>query len=163
MRALPEPTSGTATWDDLFTVVNVDPITSRSIAGGLPPMIRSLPHPVLNVNGPQGTAKSTMARITTRLIDPCAVESLSPPKDAESWSTLVSARWVPNIDNVSRSTRGGPTNCAAPRPGQERCAASCTATTTWWPAVLRSAVIINGITMAGARPADLAERTCRCN
>lgn len=159
MRALPEPTSGTATWDDLFAVVNVDPDHQHIYRGWLATaMIRSLPHPVVIVNGPQGTAKSTMARITTRLIDPCAVESLSPPKDAESWSTLVSARWVPNIDNVSKIDPWWADELCRTATGAGTLRRQLYSDDDVVARVLRGAVIINGITMAGANRADLAER-----
>ncbi|MCB9429593.1 MAG: hypothetical protein H6524_12360 [Actinobacteria bacterium] len=160
MRALPEPTSGTATWDDLFTVVNVDPDHQQIYRGWLATsMIRSLPHPILNVTGPQGTAKSTMARITTRLIDPCAVESLSPPRDAESWSTLVSARWVPNIDNVSKIDPWWADELCRTATGAGTLRRQLYSDDDVVARVLRGAVIINGITMSGANRADLAERT----
>ncbi len=159
MRALPDPAVGAASWDDLFDVVNVDPAHRHIYRGWLATsMIRSLPHPVVNLTGPQGTAKSTVARITTRLIDPCAVESLSPPKDAESWATLVSARWVPNIDNVSKIDPWWADELCRTATGAGSLRRQLYSDDDVVARVLRGAVIMNGITMAGANRADLAER-----
>jgi hypothetical protein len=159
MRALPEPAPGTATWDDLFDVVNIDPRHRDIYRGWLATtMIRSLPHPVLKADGPQGTAKSTMTRITTRLVDPCAVESLSPPKDAETWATLVSARWVPNIDNVSKIDPWWADELCRTATGAGTLKRALYSDDDVVARLLRGAVIMNGITMTGAHRADLAER-----
>jgi hypothetical protein len=159
MGALPEPAVGTALWHDLFAVVNVAPEHRDIYRGWLATsMIRSLPHPVLNLTGPQGTAKSTVARITTMLIDPCAVASLSPPKDAESWAMQLSARWVPNVDNVSKIDPWWADELCRTATGSGTLRRQLYSDDDVVARVLRGAVILNGITMAGANRADLAER-----
>jgi hypothetical protein len=158
-RALPAPAPGTATWADLYALVNIDTAQRDVYRGWLATsMIRSLPHPILDLKGPQGSAKTTAARITSSLIDPCPVETLSPPRDAEGWATTVSARWVPSIDNVSKIDPWWADELCRTATGAGTLRRQLYSDDDVVARVLRGAVILNGVTMSGATRPDLAER-----
>ncbi len=60
------------------------------------------PFPILCLNGEQGAAKTTLARVARRLIDPNVADTRTIPKDETD--LLVAARngWVINLDNLSQ-------------------------------------------------------------
>jgi hypothetical protein len=60
------------------------------------------PYIITALNGEQGAAKSSAARIMRRLIDPNAADTRSVPKDETD--LLIAARngWIVNLDNLSR-------------------------------------------------------------
>lgn len=60
------------------------------------------PFPVLVLNGEQGCAKSTTARLLRRLIDPCRAEIRSSPKEEHHLVISAKNSWLLAIDNLSR-------------------------------------------------------------
>lgn len=62
----------------------------------------SIPHPILVLQGGQGTAKSSTAKRIGSLVDPSAVPLQSPPHSLEDWPSKASGSWIVAIDNVSR-------------------------------------------------------------
>jgi hypothetical protein len=64
-------------------------------------LIADMPHPVLLLRGEQGTAKSTAARILTSLIDPCASQLRTAPRNVEDWAVAAAGSWMTCLDNVS--------------------------------------------------------------
>ncbi|HEY6595937.1 MAG TPA: hypothetical protein VI011_17820 [Asanoa sp.] len=64
-------------------------------------LLADVPHPVLLLRGEQGTAKSTAARLLTSLIDPCASQLRTAPRNVEDWAVAASGSWMTCLDNVS--------------------------------------------------------------
>jgi hypothetical protein len=64
-------------------------------------LIADLPHPLLLLRGEQGTAKSSAARILTSLIDPCASQLRTAPRNVEDWCVAAAGAWMTCLDNVS--------------------------------------------------------------
>jgi len=63
--------------------------------------IPDIPHPVSQVYGEKGAAKTTLHRILKHLIDPSAVQTLSFPGDVASLVQKVSHHWLACFDNIS--------------------------------------------------------------
>lgn len=59
------------------------------------------PFPILVLQGEQGTAKSTTARLLRDLIDPSTVPSQSMPRSERDLVIAASKSWVLNLDNLS--------------------------------------------------------------
>lgn len=64
--------------------------------------VPDIPHPIVVLHGPQGSAKTTLFRMLRRLIDPSAVEVLSFPHSAGELVQQLSHHWAPYYDNVSK-------------------------------------------------------------
>ena len=64
--------------------------------------IPNFPHPVLNVHGPQGSAKSLLFKLLKRLIDPSAMEVATVPHDKNEFAQLLSHHWCIFFDNISK-------------------------------------------------------------
>lgn len=60
------------------------------------------PYPVLALNGEQGSAKSTTARVLRALIDPHAVPLRSEPREVRDLMIAATNSLVPAFDNLSR-------------------------------------------------------------
>lgn len=99
--ALPVPArSGTV--DALAELVNADESTRRLIVGYLVAgLIPDLPHPILAIFGEQGTAKTTLLRLLSALIDPSPAPTRTAPRDVRQWAVTASASWLVCLDNVS--------------------------------------------------------------
>jgi hypothetical protein len=59
------------------------------------------PYPVLCLNGQQGSAKSTVARMLRSLVDPSAAPLRSEPRDARDVMIAATNGWVVALDNLS--------------------------------------------------------------
>jgi hypothetical protein len=101
--ALPLPTApGTGDLAAFRELLNVDDAGFRLIVGWLvAALIPDIPHPILALLGEQGTAKSTAASFSVRLIDPSPAPLRTPPKDVRAWSVTATASWTVALDNVS--------------------------------------------------------------
>lgn len=64
-------------------------------------MLPGVPHPILMLDGEQGTGKSSAARVLMRLTDPSSAPLRSEPRDAEQWAVAAAGSWVVCLDNVS--------------------------------------------------------------
>lgn len=60
-----------------------------------------MPHPVLLLKGEHGTAKSWTARLLSSLLDPCASQLRTAPRNVEDWAVACAGSWVTCLDNVS--------------------------------------------------------------
>jgi len=63
--------------------------------------VPDIPHPIPDVHGGQGTAKTTLLRMFRRLIDPSAIEVLSLPHDSTQLAQQLAHHWAPYYDNIS--------------------------------------------------------------
>ena len=63
--------------------------------------IPDFPHPVLNIYGPQGSAKSSLLKLLKRLIDPSCIELTSLKGDHAELTQLLYHHWFIPFDNVS--------------------------------------------------------------
>ena len=59
-------------------------------------------HPVLVVHGEQGSAKSTLMRLLSMLIDPSRTPLRTEPRDVGEWVQAADHAWLITLDNVSR-------------------------------------------------------------
>jgi len=64
-------------------------------------LIPEMPHPVLLLRGEHGTAKSTAARLLTSLIDRCASQLRTAPRNVEDWAVAAAGSWATCLDNTS--------------------------------------------------------------
>jgi hypothetical protein len=102
LQALPVPVGGGAL-DALRALLTVDDDTWRLIAGWLVGTVRpDRSFPVLAVHGEQGTAKTTLAKMLRRLIDPNLADLRPCPRN--EYDVILAARngWIVGFDNVSR-------------------------------------------------------------
>jgi hypothetical protein len=115
------------------------------------------PHPILQLHGEQGTAKSSTTRALVDLIDPSPVPLRKAPRNEDEWVTAASASWVVGLDNLSNIPEWlSDALCrAATGAGNVKRALYTDGDVAVW-SFLRC-VIINGIGFGGVRP-DLAER-----
>ncbi len=64
-------------------------------------LIPSIPHPVPNIHGPQGSAKTTLAKMARMLVDPSSMGALSFPNNARELVQLLSHNYMAFFDNVT--------------------------------------------------------------
>jgi hypothetical protein len=103
MRALPTPKSGgnLATLRK-FINVRTDSDWILIVSWLLAAMRPSRPYPVLLLNGAQGSAKSTTARVLRSLIDPNAAPIRSEPREPRDLMIAATNGWLIVLDNLSR-------------------------------------------------------------
>ncbi len=63
--------------------------------------IPDIGHPVLVVHGEQGTAKSTLMKLLSSLVDPSVAPLRSPPQDEAQWLQAADHTWMLTLDNVT--------------------------------------------------------------
>lgn len=157
MRPLPEPKE--PDFSRIWRYLNVRDADKSLVAAFILAAFRqSGPHPILALNGEQGTGKSTFSRVKRRLIDPTTAPLRSPPKDVRDLLVGALNGWVLALDNLSflgaqlsdalcRISTGGAIS--------ERALYSNTDEVL---IQVQRPVIINGIEDLTSRP-DLAERS----
>ncbi len=108
-RALPAPAEGGSP-DDLRDLLGLDEDDPRwRLAWGwlVATVFESIPRPILWALGPQGSGKSTRARMILNVIDPADALGREPGKNERDDSTAAAGRYLPswdNIGNVSSAT-----------------------------------------------------------
>lgn len=157
---LPIPAPGSATWADLWAVVNVAPEYRDLCRGWLVSAAHSgAATPVLLMAGAQGAAKTTGMTFLGNLVDPVSTRGAREPKDISAWAALSTKSRIVRVDNVSRvQTWWADALCTTVTGGVEATRALYS-NAGLHVARLYAAVILNGITLAGITRADLAERT----
>ena len=60
-----------------------------------------IPHPILLVQGEQGTAKSNLIRTLLALVDPQPAADRTPPEDQREWAIFARASWAFSFDNIT--------------------------------------------------------------
>ena len=99
---MPTPVRGGVGLAALRGLVNVHaddwpPLVGWMVAAMLP----NVPCPVLLLTGPQGTGKSSVARLVRGVVDPSPAELCGEPQDAEAWAMLAHNARVLAVDNIS--------------------------------------------------------------
>lgn len=102
MLPLPEPKRG-GSLDQLRSFLNVanDEDWRLAVVWLLAAMRPTGPYPLLVLNGQQGSAKSTTARVLRSLVDPNAAPIRCEPKDARDLMIAANAGHVIALDNLS--------------------------------------------------------------
>lgn len=86
----------------LWALINVRPADRVLVAAWLVQALRPRgPYPVLVLQGEQGTAKTTLARILRSLVDPNSVAVRTPPRDERDMMIAARNGWVVAYDNLS--------------------------------------------------------------
>ena len=67
--------------------------------------LTGIPHPILLVQGEQGTAKSGLIRTLLALVDPQPAAERTPPKDNREWAIFARACWAFSYDNITEIPR----------------------------------------------------------
>jgi hypothetical protein len=100
--ALPPPKSGGCI-DDIFDLVNI-PHAMRELFIGflIASCFETIAHPILVINGEQGSGKSKATNFIVGLIDPSAAPLRKPPRDIQSWVESANGSYVIAIDNISK-------------------------------------------------------------
>ena len=103
MLPLPLPEPG-GSIQELRSFVNVDDSSFILIVAWLLFSYFPLyPHPILLLEGIEGSAKSTIARILRSLIDSNSVTLRKAPRDGEDIAVAAANNWIVAFDNVSQS------------------------------------------------------------
>ena len=63
--------------------------------------LTGIPHPILLVQGEQGTAKSNLIRTLLALVDPQPAADRTPPRDSREWAIFARASWAFSFDNIT--------------------------------------------------------------
>jgi hypothetical protein len=104
MLALPEPLRG-GDLQELRRFVNVAddewPLLAAWLVAALQPRG---PYPVLDLNGEQGTAKSTTARVLRLMLDPNEASLRAEPRQEHDLMIAAKNGWLVAFDNLSRLT-----------------------------------------------------------
>lgn len=66
--------------------------------------IPGIPHPIPNLHGSQGSAKTTLARMLRRIVDPSKMEVLSFPPNGKEFVQQLSHHYFAFFDNISEIT-----------------------------------------------------------
>ncbi len=104
-RALPEPARD-GSIGLLRKYVNVEPADMPLLIGWLTAALRPAgPHPILVINGEQGSAKSRLARICKLLVDPHSTPLRAEPKDHRDLMGGGAARLGSRVRQFERHAR----------------------------------------------------------
>ncbi len=102
LEPLPEPTRP-GNVQRLTNFAHIDPDDWPLLAGWIVAALSgSGPFPILVLNGEQGSAKSSLARVLKELIDPSEAELRSQPEDVRDLMIGAYNGWVLAYDNISR-------------------------------------------------------------
>ena len=98
---LAEPQRG-GTLDGLRELINLPEDDYRLAIGWvIAAYFTGIPHPILLVQGEQGTAKSGLIRTLLALVDPQPAAERTPPKDQREWAIFGRASWAFSYDNIT--------------------------------------------------------------
>ena len=98
---LAEPQQG-GTLDAVRKLINLPEDDYRLAIGWVvAAYLTGIPHPILLVQGEQGTAKSNLIRTLLALVDPQPAAERTPPKDNREWAIFARASWAFSYDNIT--------------------------------------------------------------
>ena len=90
------------TLDALRALINLPEEDYRlAIAWVVAAYFTGIPHPILLIQGEQGTAKSNLIRTLLALIDPQPAADRTPPRDSREWAIFARASWAFSFDNIT--------------------------------------------------------------
>jgi len=90
------------TLDGLRALINLTEVDYRlTIAWVVAAYLTGIPHPILLVQGEQGTAKSNLIRTLLGLVDPQPAADRTPPRDQREWAIFARASWAFSFDNIT--------------------------------------------------------------
>ncbi len=120
--------------------------------------VPDIPHPIPNIHGPQGSAKTTLFRMIKRIVDPSKMEVLSLPTNNTDLVQKLSHHWLAPFDNISDMPQWmSDTFCrAATGDGFSKRELYSNDEDVIYS--FRRCVCLNGINVAGCRP-DLLDRS----
>jgi hypothetical protein len=103
MRPLFRPVSCATAWLDFELLLNLPDKTARMliVAWLVAVLFYAAPYPILAIDGEAGTAKSTLARMLRRLIDPNKADHRAPPRNEEDLLIAALNGAIVNLDNIS--------------------------------------------------------------
>ncbi|GII05458.1 ATP-binding protein [Planobispora takensis] len=88
--------------DGLRALINLSEEDWRlTIAWVVAAYLIDIPHPILLIQGEQGTAKSNLIRCLLLLIDPQPAADREPPASQREWAIFARASWAFSFDNVT--------------------------------------------------------------
>lgn len=148
-------------FDDLFRLINI-PEDKRDLFLGtlVSAFIPEIAHPIIGIDGEQGSGKSLASELIVDLIDPSTVPKRKPPKDVESWTTVAKGSYVICIDNLSRITPQISDALCRASTGDGDVQRQLFTNGGLYVTSFRKIVIINGIRVEGIQD-DLADRLIR--
>ena len=101
IHPLPEPARG-GTLEALRELINLTEEDYRlAVAWVAAAFLTGIPHPILLIQGEQGTAKSTLVRTLLSLVDPQPAAERHPPKQEREWAIFAQASWAFGFDNIT--------------------------------------------------------------
>ena len=101
IHPLVEPQRG-GTLDAVRELINLPEEDYRLAIGWVvAAYLTGIPHPILLVQGEQGTAKSNLIRTLLALVDPQPAADRTPPKDNREWAIFARASWAFSYDNIT--------------------------------------------------------------
>ena len=101
MQELPDPVPGGRTVE-LASFLNVAGDDLKLVTAWLVAALRNRgPYPILVLQGEQGTAKSTAARVLRELIDPNAAPLRVSPREPRDLMIAANNSWIISLDNLS--------------------------------------------------------------
>ncbi len=90
------------TLDALRDLINLPEEDYRlAIAWVVAAYFTGIPHPILLIQGEQGTAKSNLIRTLLALVDPQPAAERTQPKDSREWAIFGRASWAFCYDNIT--------------------------------------------------------------
>lgn len=161
MQPLPEPEFGSERGiDELRPFVNVSMETDfHLIVAWMLGAIRDAEeYPLLILNGEQGTGKSTLSRLLRSIIDPHAVDILSPPKEDRDLFVLAQHTHLVALDNLSKVENWMSDSLCILATGGALASRSMYTNDGLSILEAKRPVILNGIPTLADRP-DLAQRS----
>lgn len=88
--------------EELREFLNVDDVAWRLIAGWLVgALFVEAQHPILILQGEQGTGKTVAARMLSSLVDPSPAPLRTGPRDVGEWVTVADGSYLVGFDNLS--------------------------------------------------------------
>lgn len=161
MQPLPDPEFGSERGiDELRPFVNVSSEADFHliVAWVLGAMRDAEEYPLLILNGEQGTGKSTLSRLLRSIVDPHAIDILSPPKEDRDLFVLAQHTHLVALDNLSKVENWMSDSLCILATGGALASRSMYTNDGLSILEAKRPVILNGIPTLADRP-DLAQRS----
>lgn len=89
--------------DEIFELINIPESIRELFIGFLvASCFENIAHPILVINGEQGSGKSKATNFTVSLLDPSAAPLRKPSRDIQSWVESANGSFLIAIDNISK-------------------------------------------------------------